>query len=121
MLMFTQAARGAVVPVRTAPESAELRAMATRDQDGSLRLSLINKDVGRDARVVVDPGHRFAAASLMRLAGPSADATTGVTLGGASVDELGEWDPRVEVVRFAGREITIPLPAASAAVLTMGA
>ena len=121
MLMFTQAARGALVPVRTAPESAELRAMATRDQDGSLRLSLINKDVGRDARVVVDPGHRFAAASLMRLAGPSADATTGVTLGGASVDELGEWDPRVEVVRFAGREITINLPAASAAVLTMGA
>jgi hypothetical protein len=44
-----------------------------------------------------------------------------VTLGGASVDELGEWDPRVEVVRFAGREITINLPAASAAVLTMGA
>ncbi|MGA8413646.1 MAG: hypothetical protein WB756_17960 [Xanthobacteraceae bacterium] len=121
MLMFTQAARGALVPVRTAPESAELRAMATRDQDGSLRLSLINKDVGRDARVVVDPGHRFAAASLMRLAGPSADATTGVTLGGASVDELGEWDPRVEVVRFAGPEITINLPAASAAVLTMGA
>jgi hypothetical protein len=53
---------------------------------------------------------------------PAAEATTGVTLGGASVDEFGVWSPATtEVAHSAGREITVDVPAASVALVSMRA
>jgi hypothetical protein len=122
MLMFAQAARGALVPARLASDSSDLKAFAVRAQEGSLRICLINKDFDRGARVRIDPGRRFVVASVMRLAGPAADATAGVTLGGASVDDFGEWAPATNAVtRVASRDITVDVPAASVALVSMSA
>jgi hypothetical protein len=56
----------------------------------------------------------------MRLAAPAADANAGITLGGASVDEFGAWAPATsEVAHRDSREITVDVPAASAAVVSM--
>jgi hypothetical protein len=121
MLMFAQAARGALVPVRVAPDDADLKVDAVRAPDGTLRVSVINTDVGRGARLAIDPGRNFTAATLLRLAGPDEAATAGVTLGGAEVDEFGNWDPVEEDVPIVGRAIVVELPAASAAVVTMRA
>jgi hypothetical protein len=86
-----------------------------------LRICLINKDFTRGARVRIDPGRRFVVSSVMRLAGPALDATAGITLGGRSVDEFGGWAPAAdEVAHPAGREITLEVPAASAAVAILG-
>jgi hypothetical protein len=117
ILMFAQAARGALVPARLASDSSNLTSFAVRGPDGTLRVCLINKDFIRDARVRIDPGRDFGLSSIMRLTGPAADATGGVTLGGASVDEFGHWPPAPVEEHMPNREITVDVPAASAAVV----
>jgi hypothetical protein len=122
ILMFAHAGRGALVPAHLASASRALKAFAVRAPEGSLQVCLINKDRGRGVRVRIDPGRSFAAASIMRLSGPAAEATAGVTLGGASVDEFGAWSPATNDVLFsAGRELTVDVPAASAALASMHA
>jgi hypothetical protein len=62
----------------------------------------------RGARVTLDAGRSFAASSLLRLAGPAADAKAGITLGGASVDDFGRWTPATaEGAPVAGREVSV--------------
>lgn len=120
MLTFAQAARGALVPAYLAPDTSGLKAFAVRTPEGMLRVCLINKNFARSERVAIDPGRNFAVASTMRLAGPAVNATAGVTLSGASVDELGNWAPATnEEVRLTGREAIVDVPAASAALVSM--
>jgi hypothetical protein len=122
MLAFAQMARGALVPARLAAASGDLKAFTVRDPEGNLRLCLINKDLRRAAHVTIDPGKSFANASIMRLVGPAADATAGITLGGASVDEFGRWTPAdTEVVQPQAREISVEVPASSVVLITMHA
>ena len=121
-LAFGHAARGVLVPAHIASGTSDLKAFAVRAPEGTLRVCLINKDFRRDARVTIDPGRNFVASSVMRLEGPSADANTGITLGGASVDEFGAWAPVTsEVAHLSDREIIVDVPAASAAVVSMHA
>ena len=120
MLAFGQAARGVLVPVRTASSGRDLKAFALRAPEGTLRVCLINKDFSRGVRVTIDAERSFVGSSVMRLSGPAADARAGITLGGASVDEFGAWAPATsEVAHSSGREITVDVPAASAAVVSM--
>jgi Glycosyl hydrolase family 79 C-terminal beta domain len=115
MLMFAQAARGALVPMRLATDMRALAAFAVRTPEEGLRVCLINKDFARGARVRIDARRSFATLSVMRLVGPSADATSGITLAGASVDDFGRWVPvTVEMAHAGGGEIAIDVPAASA-------
>jgi len=117
ILTFAQAARGALVPARVSGVN-QVKAFAVRAGEGALRVCLINKDFTRGARIRIDPGRSFIASSIMRLIGPAADATADITLGGSRVDELGEWAPATSEVP-AGREITVDLSAASAAVVSL--
>jgi hypothetical protein len=120
MLMFAQAARGALVPMRLATDMHALASFAVRSLEGGLRVCLINKDLARGVRVRIDARRSFAASSVMRLVGSSADATSGITLGGASVDDFGRWVPvAVEAAHAAGGEIAIDMPAASAALVSL--
>ncbi|HLH98558.1 MAG TPA: hypothetical protein VKW08_25900 [Xanthobacteraceae bacterium] len=122
MLMFAQAVRaGHLLPTRLAPANDDLRAFAVRSSDAGLRVCLINKNPSRAVRIRVDAVRRVAGASLLRLAGPSLDATAGITLGGASVDELGRWAPAAEPLAPVDRELVVSLEPASAALLTMEA
>jgi hypothetical protein len=121
MLMFAQAARGALVPVQLKSEMSELKTFAVRAGEGGLRVCLINKDLARGVRVEIDPGRRFGNASVMRLAGPAADATSGITLGGASVDAFGRWAPAPEALHSPLPTAAVDVPAASAALVSMTA
>src|SRR5262249_14408111 len=100
MLMFAQAAHGALVPVKVESAPPDLSVFAMRGADETLRVCLINKDIRGSVRAGLVPGRRFAGASVLRLAGPAIDATVGITLGGALVDDAGRWasrhDERVE-------------------------
>ena len=79
-----------------------------------------NQNITHDERLAIDPGRKFTAASMLRLTGPAIDATAGVTLGGASVDEFERWAPPMnEEVRLTGREILVDVPAASAALVSL--
>jgi hypothetical protein len=121
MLMFAQAARGSLVPAWV-DQGPELKAFAVRAPDGSLRVCLINTHPGRAVRLAVDPGRRFADASVLRLAGPAIDATDGVTLGGAPVDASGRWAPaHNETAEHAAADMVVDVAAASAALLSLRA
>ena len=118
MLLFAQAARGALVPAQLKSDL-DLASFAARADDGALRVCLINKDA-HCARLRIDPGRRFAAASAMRLAGPSIDATVGLTLGGASIDASGRWASAApEMLQFANGHVLVDVPGASAALVRM--
>lgn len=98
MLMFAIAGRGRMVPTQIVPEHSELCAFAC-DEDRSLRICLINKDSTRPARLTIVPdGGFYEHTSVLRLTGPSIDSISGVTLGGAGVDDAGRWLPIVEEI-----------------------
>ena len=120
MLMFSQLRRGALVPAFLAPVDEQLKAFAVRFEDGGLQVCLINKDEQHGTRVDIDLGHNFATASMIRLRGPGATATDGVTLGEASIGDNGAWLPtRTPLLRSADRRITIDVLPASAALIAM--
>jgi hypothetical protein len=120
MLMFAQAARGAIIPARVQSGGSELKTFAVRAPEGTLRVCLINKDFSRAARVTIDPGRSFVASSILRLAGAAADATAGIALGGSSVDEFGAWAPAAsEPARVVDRDIIVDVPATSAALVSI--
>jgi hypothetical protein len=119
MLLFTLLAPdGTILPVHTSRPGG-VAALPVRARDGRLRVGLINKDLARGIRVMMDGVRDLGGASILRLAGPSPQATSGVTLGGAQVDASGGWNPRAERVPVAGGAIALDLPAASAALLTL--
>lgn len=121
MLMFAQAARGALVPAHFAPEqSGGLKAFAVRTPEGTLRICLINQNITHDKRLAIEPGRKFTSASMLRLAGPAIDATAGLTLGGGSVDEFGRWAPPWhDEAHITGNEVIVDVPAASAALVSL--
>jgi len=120
MLMFAQAGRGSLVPVRIEVGPASLSAYAVRGADGGVRICLINKESHGTVRVELAPGRRFGGASVLRLIGPAIDATTGITLGGAAVDEAGQWTPtRSDSLDVAADALALELPAASAALVEL--
>jgi len=121
ILAFAHGGRGTLLPARFASGSKDCRAFAVRAPQGSLQVCLINKDFVRGTRVTIDAGHSFAASSIMRLAGPTIDATGGITLGGSAVDEHGAWTPAMPERSHIpdAREITVDVPPASAALVSM--
>jgi hypothetical protein len=59
---------------------------------------------------------------VLRLTGPAIDATEGVMLGGAVVDETGRWTPKLrERVNESDDDILLNVPAASAALVELRA
>ena len=120
MLMFKEACGEAaeLVPTQYDASGINLAAYAVRSRDGSLRVCLINKDLSRPAQVRIDVGRRFANASILRLAASSVDATTGVTLGGTTVDDFGGWSPVVLEPIRPGTMIAVEVPVTSAALLS---
>jgi hypothetical protein len=118
MLAFHSAAVGRLVPVvvRTSVD-ANVTAHATVADDGSVRLTIINKEAATpmDASITLDPGFSPAQTDVLRLKAESLQSRD-VSFGGASVGSDGSWGPRgVEAV--AGGNYNISVPPASAAVV----
>lgn len=95
-------------------------AYAAQGRKGGL-IALFNKDV-RDLTVTIAPnGLGGRRATLWRLTGPALEATDGVTLAGRSVTAgTAAWTPaKTETLLYRGR-VSVELPRASAALLTLG-
>ena len=104
---------------------AGLSAWATRAPDHRLRVVLINKSQTRRKTVTVRlPVGTPPTASVTRLLAPSVRAGQGVTLAGRSYGsetasgQLGT--PELEPARVVRGRVTLSVPAASAALLTLG-
>jgi hypothetical protein len=122
MLMFAQIGRGSLVPARIDAGPAGLSAYAARAPDGGLRVCLINKEPNGSIRACIAPGRRVAGASVLRLTGPAIDASAGITLGRAAVDDTGQWTPTPrQSLDVAGDTLMLEVPAASAALVELRA
>jgi len=121
LLMFRAAARGRIVPLNVSANGVNLTAYGALDDDGTLRLAVINKDITHDAAVSITPGSGYATALAMRLAAPAVAATTGVTLGGASVAADGSWLPaQLENLSPSGGAFLTTVRATSAVLIGFG-
>jgi hypothetical protein len=119
MLLFHQAARGHVVRVEC-QASANFTAHAAIGDDHKLRVVLINKDLTRPVVASIAPGPTRSTAQLIRLSAPCVSSTEGVTLARSAVARDGSWTPQPgEGARCANGKFEVPVPAASAALLTI--
>ncbi len=126
LLAFAQAAPPGARLLPTSGGTSTVRAWATRDLHGSIRVALINDDIVRSHRVAVRVSGALGSATIARLLAPSAQATDGVSLAGQSFapsTETGALSGRRAIthVNVTAGKYVIRLPAASAVLLTVSA
>jgi hypothetical protein len=81
-------------------------------------VTLINKDLTRDATIECRLPDGYKVAEAYRLRGPSVDAKTDVTFAGSAVAEDGTWAPGpAEAVPVTAGVLRSAVPHASAALL----
>jgi glycosyl hydrolase family 79 len=79
------------------------------------KVVVVNKDRVQDIDLRIEVQ---GSAIVSRLSGPSLDSKTGTTLGGALVSGTGTWKPaKGERFQAVSGAVTVPIPAASAAVI----
>src|SRR6185312_2247859 len=91
LLAFSIAGLGKRIPATYDAGNVNLRAWAAMDRNGSVWLTLINKDLTQEANVRVRPMRKFERGEALELTAPAVEAKEGVTLGGASVSTDGTW------------------------------
>jgi hypothetical protein len=118
MLAFAQASRGALVSVDCAAGGANIAAYAVAGENGSLSVTVINKEASLDASVSLSIPKNLGKGRVLRLSGPSLQAKDGVTFGASLVSPDGTWKPQAtEFLHSRAGRGTIRIPAGSAAVL----
>jgi len=121
MLAFAEGCRGERVAVSYDAGAINLTAYATVSGHGSSTLVIVNKDEGTDADLRIAVKSKAGSARVLRLAAPSLDSKTGVTLGGAVVEQDGQWHGRSEDARLIHGICWVHVPAASAAIVKLEA
>jgi hypothetical protein len=121
MLLFQQAGSGQLLEsaLDYQQDTPLLTAYSLRSEDGSVRTAIFNKHQDRNIRIAIQPGERAASATALRLAAPSVDAISNVTLAEATVDANGKWQAaQEERLTMDNNSATIDLPAGSAALVS---
>jgi hypothetical protein len=96
MKMFDLGARGRLLPAKMISPDQSLRAYAVLAADGAVHVTLVNKEYSPGASALeVAPdlggGAWVARAIFLSAPGDTVDATTGLTLGGAPIQDDGSW------------------------------
>jgi hypothetical protein len=90
---------------------------------GAVQLLLVDFDPASAAPLLIRPeaGGRFSAGTILRLTGPSPDATSQVKLGGREVNASGGWGPRLPLptVYEKSGSLALAIPPSSAALVTL--
>jgi hypothetical protein len=124
LLMFAQAFPPGARLLQTTAPSGPVKVWATQGADGAVRVTLINKDPNAEHDVSLAVSGATTPGSLETLRAPSVSATDGVTLGGQSFgDETTTGTlptPSTTPLAPVAGTYTVPLPAGSAAMLTIG-
>ncbi len=117
MLAFKEAGRGKILPT-TIKSAANVTAHATLGADGKLHVLLTNKDLSKNVVAHLTTGRTKG--SVMRLLAPTAEAKTGITFAGSAAGTDGKWAAKTaETITGSGADLTVTLPAGSAAVVTL--
>jgi hypothetical protein len=93
MLAFAMAGNGDLLKITLDKTDINLSAYATRDNEGLLWITVVNKDFTRDAMVETALPEGYSSAAAFRLSAPSVESKDDVTLAGAEVSAGGTWTP----------------------------
>jgi hypothetical protein len=118
MLAFAMAGHGELLKTIVEKDAINLSAYATRDAHRTIYLTVINKDLSRDATIEcrLPEGCNFA--ESYPLSAPSVGAKFGVTFAGSAIDDDGRWAAGAATkASLTGDTIRCPVPHASAVVL----
>ena len=127
MLTFSLGGQGRLVNVKverpTAGTVPDLRVYAVRDEQGDIRVTLINRSRGReagDAHISMNLPKAFNRVASIALAQADGDlaAQTEITVGGAAIEDDGEWKGKWTELHSAN-QLSLAVPAASAMVVKL--
>ncbi len=120
MLAFSLAGKGDLLKLNLSKNDINLSAYATRNEQGALWLTLINKDLSQDAELAAALPEGFTKAEVFRLQAPSAESQNQVTFAGTEVSADGSWTPgRPETVAIKEGAAHLLVPHASAVLLNL--
>jgi len=123
MLFFSKASLGKMLTAGSTSGSAvNFTSYAVQEADGAVQVTLINKDLSKDASVSLSAanGKQLTNASVLRLQGPSPGSFTGALFGGSAVKADGTWEASAkESLVMSGNTTTVKVPACSAALITL--
>jgi hypothetical protein len=118
MLAFAMAGKREMLKVTLEKTGINLSAYATRDNEGHLWITVVNKDFARNATVEAALTAGYSSAEAFRLGAPSVDSKDYVTLAGAEVSADGTWTPGPpEKVIVENQTARFTVPHASAVLL----
>lgn len=122
-LYFFQAATGnkSTLLATDVNTRANLKAWATTDTDGKIRVAILNKDESASGKTVIQmSGYRQA--TVERLLAPSFTSLNGVTFAGQTLDGTTDGkfvgDKKTETIQAKDGQFEIEMPVTSAALLT---
>jgi alpha-L-arabinofuranosidase len=122
MLAFAMAGKGKMLNLTVERAGINLSAYATKEDEGQLWITVINKDLARDATVEAALPGGYSSAKAFRLNAPSVESKDHVTLAGAEVSAEGAWTPgRPEKVTTENQTARLLVPHASAVLLSISA
>ena len=120
MLAFALAGKGELLKLALAKADINLSAYATRDRDGHLWITVINKNFARDAALETTLPEGYSSVAAVRLSAPSMESKDHVTLAGAEVSADGTWTPEPpEKVKVTDGTVHLLVPHASAVLLQL--
>ena len=121
MLLVSQLGAGDILGTTISNASNKnLRAYAVTATDGTTKLVVVNFEASTGINATIDLGSAVTSASAVYLRGPSLTSTTGVTFGEAPVTAEGSWTPKPAfTLARSGTTITLPVPSASAVLITV--
>ncbi len=119
LLLFAKIGQGTMLRTSGVPTALNFSAYAVASAGGAMTVVLNNKDPATTVHATVDLGLAVASANVVFLRGPSLDATTGVTLAGASISQDGGFVPNPPTaLPTSGTTFIVDVPPASAALVT---
>jgi hypothetical protein len=120
MLTFAMAGKGELLKLALEKTDINVSAYATRDRDGMLWITVLNKDFTRDVNVEIALPENYSKAAAYRLNAPSMESKDHVTLASVEVSADGMWtSPTPESLATANQAVYLSLPHASAVLVRL--
>ena len=126
---FDLGGHGKMIPTEISSnvDNVNLTAYSALASDNSIRITLINKEHGENAKnsdikINIDNNLAFKQVQIISLTAPNNDvtATANVTMGNSLIDETGNWKGNwTKLSKIKNNQITIRVPASSAIVLKL--
>ena len=118
--LFTLAGAGTLLSTSVAASSLNVTAYAVKSAAGGLNLIIINKDSTQNLSLTVDCGRAVNSATLLEMTGPALDATSGVTIQGATIGQDGTFTPQAAyTLTTSGSSVTCYVPVLSAVLIAV--